>query len=86
MLGLFGAPRSHSTHPVVIRHPHSDSAPGELFPLPPPRYAPGSYVWLFLLDFAQTEIDTRKAEVLNSLIMNITAKANDTNDILQTFR
>jgi len=24
--------------------------------------------------------------VLNSLIMNITAKANDTNDILQTFR
>jgi len=31
-------------------------------------------------------IGTRKAEVLNSLIMNITAKANDTNDILQTFR
>jgi len=29
---------------------------------------------------------TGKAEVLNSLIMNITAKANDTNDILQTFR
>jgi len=29
---------------------------------------------------------TRKAEVLNSLIMNITAKANVTNDILQTFR
>jgi len=29
---------------------------------------------------------TRKAEVLNSLIMNITAKANDTNDIFQTFR
>jgi len=29
---------------------------------------------------------TRKAEVLNSLIMNITAKANDTKDILQTFR
>jgi len=29
---------------------------------------------------------TRKAEVLNSLIMNITAKANDTNDMLQTFR
>jgi len=29
---------------------------------------------------------TRKAEVLNSLIMNIMAKANDTNDILQTFR
>jgi len=28
---------------------------------------------------------TRKAEVLNSLIMNITTKANDTNDILQTF-
>jgi len=29
---------------------------------------------------------TRKAEVLNSLIINITAKANDTTDILQTFR
>jgi len=25
-------------------------------------------------------------EVLNSLIINITAKANDTTDILQTFR
>jgi len=25
---------------------------------------------------------TRKAEMLNSLIMNITAKGNDTNDIL----
>jgi len=32
------------------------------------------------------KLGTRKAEVLNSLIMNITAKANDTNDILQTFR
>jgi len=31
-------------------------------------------------------IGTRKAEVLNSLIMNITAKANNKNDILQTFR
>jgi len=29
---------------------------------------------------------TRKAEVLNSLIINTTAKANDTTDILQTFR
>jgi len=29
---------------------------------------------------------TRKAEVLNSLIMKITAKENDTNDILQTLR
>jgi len=29
---------------------------------------------------------TRKTEVLNSLIINITAKANDTTDILQTFR
>jgi len=29
---------------------------------------------------------TRKAEVLNSLIMKITANENDTNDILQTFR
>jgi len=35
---------------------------------------------------AQTHFSTRKAEVLNSLAMNITAKANDTNDILQTFR
>ena len=30
--------------------------------------------------------DARKAEVLNSLIINTTAKANDTTDILQTFR
>jgi len=29
---------------------------------------------------------SRKAEVLNSLIINTTAKANDTTDILQTFR
>jgi len=29
---------------------------------------------------------TRKAEVLNSLIINTTAKANDTTDILQMFR
>jgi len=29
---------------------------------------------------------TRKAEVLNSLVMKITANVNDTNDILQTFR
>jgi len=29
---------------------------------------------------------TRKTEVLNSLIINITAKANDTTDNLQTFR
>jgi len=29
---------------------------------------------------------TRKTEVLNSLIINITTKANDTTDILQTFR
>jgi len=28
---------------------------------------------------------TRKAEVLKSLIMKITAKENDINDILQTF-
>jgi len=32
------------------------------------------------------DIGTRKAEVLNSLIINATAKANDTTDILQTFR
>jgi len=29
---------------------------------------------------------TRKSEVLNSLIMKITANENDINDILQTFR
>jgi len=32
------------------------------------------------------DFGTRKTEVLNSLIINITAKANDTTDILQTFR
>jgi len=29
---------------------------------------------------------TRKAKVVNSLIMKITTNENDTNDILQTFR
>ena len=33
-----------------------------------------------------TNFGTRKAEVLNSLIINTTDKANDTTDILQTFR
>jgi len=32
------------------------------------------------------DFGTRKAEVLNSLIMKITAKENDTHDILQTLR
>jgi len=36
--------------------------------------------------FHNSIIGTRKAEVLNSLIINTTAKANDTTDILQTFR
>jgi len=38
--------------------------------------------------FLEKDVDfgTRKTEVLNSLIINITAKANDTTDILQTFR
>jgi len=31
-------------------------------------------------------LGTRKAEVLKSLIMKITANENDINDILQTFR
>jgi len=31
------------------------------------------------------DVGTRKAEVLNSLIINTTAKANDTTDILQRF-
>jgi len=34
----------------------------------------------------RSDIGTRKAEVLNSLIINTTAKPNDTTDILQTFR
>jgi len=29
---------------------------------------------------------TREVEVLNSLMMKVTAKKNDTNDILKTFR
>jgi len=40
LLGLFGAPRSHSTLPAVIWRPHSDSAPGELCPPFSLRYAP----------------------------------------------
>jgi len=35
MLRLFGAPRSHSRHPVVIRRPHSYSTPGNCAPLAP---------------------------------------------------
>ena len=41
------------------------------------------WVEVFGLGFG---FSTRKAEVLNSLIINTTAKANDTTDILQTFR
>ena len=33
LLGLFGARRSHSTPPAVIRRPYSDSVPGVLCPL-----------------------------------------------------
>jgi len=33
-----------------------------------------------------TYFGRRKVEVLNSLILKIMAKENDTNDILQTFR
>ena len=42
----------------------------------------------FMLEkvFLKTNFAARKAEVLNSLIINTTAKANDTTDILQTFR
>jgi len=40
LLGLLGAPCSHSAPPAVIRRPHSDSAPGKLCPPFPPRYAP----------------------------------------------
>jgi len=36
--------------------------------------------------FKRINFGTRKAEVLISLIINTTAKANDTTDILQTFR
>jgi len=36
--------------------------------------------------FPINALDKRNAEVLNSPIMKITAKENDTNDILQTFR
>jgi len=42
------------------------------------------YVYPVSNDFRN--FGTRKAEVLNSLIINTTAKANDTTDILQTFR
>ena len=38
------------------------------------------------LETLTKQMCTRKAEVLNSLIINTTAKANDTTDILQTFR
>jgi len=41
--------------------------------------------WLYILELC-IDFGTRKTEVLNSLIINITAKANDTTDILQTFR
>jgi len=34
----------------------------------------------------QRNVGTQKAKVLNSLIMKITANANNINNILQTFR
>jgi len=40
LLGLFGAPHSQSAPPAVIRCLHSNSAPVELWPPFPPRYAP----------------------------------------------
>jgi len=43
-----------------------------------------NFIYLFM--FYPGGFGTRKAEVLNSLIMKITANENDTNDILQTFR
>jgi len=41
------------------------------------------FYWIWI---GPGKFGTRKAEVLNSLIINTTAKANDTTDILQTFR
>ena len=41
IFGTFGTPRSHSAPPVAIRRPHSDSAPGELWPPCPPSLRPG---------------------------------------------
>jgi len=58
----------------------------------PNRVHSGKFSVLFLSFLQQLQaknvfmIGTRKTEVLNSLITNITAKANDTTDILQTFR
>jgi len=45
-----------------------------------------SYSWCIVVSVFGVSFGTRKAEVLNSLIINTTAKANDTTDILQTFR
>jgi len=39
IIWTFWRPRSHSALAVVIRRPHSDSAPGKLCP---PRYAPAT--------------------------------------------
>jgi len=44
------------------------------------------YFKLFSQSLSHINFGTRKTEVLNSLIINITAKTNDTTDILQTFR
>ena len=41
------------------------------------------FYWIWI---GPGKFGTRKTEVLNSLIINTTAKANDTTDILQTFR
>ena len=39
-----------------------------------------------IISWTELKFGTRKAEVLNSLIMKLTANENDTNGILQTFR
>ena len=48
LLELFGASRSHSAPPTVIRRHHNDSAPEKLFPLTPLRCAPGWKTWHLL--------------------------------------
>ena len=55
LFGLFGAFRSHSAPPAVILRSYSDSAPGELCPPCPPRYAPAisTRCWTFFSSSCQ---------------------------------
>jgi len=56
IVGTFRRPRSHSTLPAVIWHPHSDSAPGNCGPLTPSSLRPCVERKLLVSQYRETVI------------------------------